>query len=132
MARKQVNITFVGGGDLNNEIIENVPAHRLAPELSLRIQDDIYFANHPSGDMSIMKGKLNNLWHSYSVSVYEKNELTKAPSGNVEYNYIGERVIERCTALTQKNTQCMNAAIHEKSLCTTHNHVSKTKEVTHV
>jgi len=132
MAFKLVNITFVGGGDANGEIMENVPVNRLTPELSFRIQGDIYFANHPSGDMSIMKGKLNNLWHSYSVSVYEKNELTKASTGNVEYNYIGERVIERCTALIQKNKQCMNAAIHEKTICTTHNHVSKIKEVTHV
>lgn len=132
MAFKRVHITFIGGGDANGETIENVPVNRLKPELSFRIQGDIYFANHPSGDMSIMKGKLNSLWHSYCVSVYKKNELTKASTDHVEYKYIGERDVERCTALTQKNTQCMNAAIHEKPFCATHNHVNKTKEVKHV
>jgi hypothetical protein len=131
MVFKLVNITFVGGGDLNGETIENFPVNRLKPELDFRLQGDVYFANHPSGDMSIMKGKLNSLWHSYCVSVYERNELTKTSSGNVEYKYIGERDVERCTALTQKNVQCMNAAIHGNSFCTTHNHVNKTKEVKH-
>ncbi|MBL4569520.1 MAG: hypothetical protein JKY69_07860 [Flavobacteriaceae bacterium] len=131
MAFKLVNITFVGGGDVNGEIIKNFPVYRLKPELIFRIQGDIYFANHPSGDMAIMKGKLNNLWHSYSVSVYQKNELTKASTGNIEYNYIGERDIERCAALTNKNVQCMKPAINGNPLCTTHNHVNKTKEVTH-
>lgn len=131
MAFKLVNITFVGGYN-DGEIIENVPVNQLRPELSFRTQEDIYFANHPSGDMAIMKGKLNNLWHSYSVSVYEKNEFTKASTGNVEYNFVKDRDVERCTALTQKNTQCMNAAIHENPFCTTHSHVNKTKEVKHV
>jgi len=131
MAFKRVSITFNGGG-ADGEIIENFPINQLRPELSIRAQEGTYFATNPSGGMSIIKGKLNSLWHSYSVSVYEKNELTKASTGNVEYDYIGERDIERCTALTQKNTQCMNAAIHGNSLCTTHNHVNKTKEVKHV
>jgi hypothetical protein len=68
----------------------------------IRAQEGTCFATNPSGGMSIVKGKLNSLWHSYCVSVYEKNELTKASTGNVEYNYIGERDVERCTALTQK------------------------------
>jgi len=131
MAFKRVNITFIGGYN-DGEIIENVPVNQLRAELSFRTQDDIYFASHPSGDMSIMKGKLNSLWHSYSVSVYQKSESALAYTGSVEYVFVEDRDVERCTALTQKNTQCMNAAIHGNPLCTTHNHVNKTKEVTHV
>jgi hypothetical protein len=77
MAFKRVNITFIGGNN-DGELIENVSVNQLRPELSFRSQEDIYFVNHPSGDMSIMKGKLNKLWHSYSVSVYKISELAKA------------------------------------------------------
>ncbi len=131
MAFKLVNIAFIGGYN-DGEIIENVPVNQLRAELSFRTQDDIYFANHPSGGMSIMKGKLNKLWHSYSVCVYQKSESAQASTGTVEYVFVEDRDVERCSALTQKKTQCMKAAMHGKTLCTTHNHVSKTKEVTHV
>jgi hypothetical protein len=127
MTFKRVNVTFIGG-DADGEIIENVSVNQLRPELSFRTQEDIYFANHPSGGMSIMKGKLNKLWHSYSVSVYQKSELAQASTGNVEYKFVEDRDVERCAALTNKNVQCMNAAINGNPLCTTHNHVNKTKK----
>lgn len=131
MTLKHVQITFIGG-HANGETIEEIPVNQLRSEVSIRLHDDIYFATNPSGGMSIMKGNLNQFWHSYSVSVYQKSESTQVSTGNVNYDFVGYRDVERCNALTQKNVQCMKAAIHGKTFCTTHNHVNKTKEINYV
>lgn len=124
MVVKRVNILFIGG-QIDGEILEDAPVNRLLPQLTVRTQDGIFFAENPSGGMTVMEGNLNNLWHSYSISIYKKSDLKREAEDNVEYEFVEYRDVERCSALTKKGTQCMHAAIYGKSICTTHNHMNK-------
>lgn len=116
MSNKLINISLIGG-EHNGEIIENFPVNRLPPSFSFK--DDLFFATNPSGGIDIMKGKLNEFWHSYSVVVYLKGPL-KEDTDDVEYKFIEERMVERCSALTNKGRQCLKPAVNSQSFCTTH------------
>ena len=114
-----VNVTFEGGEE-NGRIIENVQVRRLPKEFYFHC--DIYFAENPSGGMNIMKGKLNSFWHSYDANYYVRKPTQDKLSGTIIYTFLENRMIERCAAITKKQTRCMKAAIHEKLYCSTHNH----------
>lgn len=113
MSRGYTTIYLIGGSQ-DNECIEDVPLKRLPKSLSFQTQT--YFAKDPSGDMVLMKGELNSLWHSYSVDVYEKAEMNSNGSG-VTFEFSETKMIERCSAITKKGTQCKKPAIDGESYC---------------
>lgn len=118
MSSKLINIIFIGG-DNDGEILENVPVNKLLPRLYF--PSDTYFAENESVGMSIYKGKLNQYWHSYSASVYERSADSNHSETTINYKFMEEIMVDRCLALTTKKVRCMKPAIYGKSCCLTHN-----------
>jgi hypothetical protein len=118
MYNKNVNISFIGGYK-NGEILENFPVNKLPPRFYF--PSDTYFTEDKSGGMSIYKGKLNQHWHSYSASIYERTVDSNEPETTINYTFVEEGIIDRCSALTTKKVRCMKPAVYEKPCCLIHN-----------
>ena len=113
MPRGYTSITFKGG-NMDGEVIDNVSLRKLPHTFSF--QNEIYFATAPDGGMNVMKGKLNNQWHSYNVDIYTKAENEKHKLGTI-FEFVETREVERCSAITKKNTQCLKPAIYNETYC---------------
>lgn len=113
MPRGYTTVTFKGGSK-DGEVIENVSLRNLPNTLSF--QSEIYFATSKNGGMDIMKGSLNSRWHSYSADIYTRMENEKHKQG-VVFELLETIEVERCSAITKKNTQCLKPAIHNKNYC---------------
>jgi hypothetical protein len=120
MPRGFTSITFKGG-EKDGEIIEDVSLRNLPYTISF--PSEFYFATSVNGGMDILKGSLNSKWHSYSVEIYAK--ATNDKQGTL-FEFIETRDVERCSAITKKNSQCVKPAIHGESYCNeTHNLIRK-------
>ena len=113
MPRGYTSITFKGG-DRDGEVISDVSLRNLPDTLNFR--NDVYFSTALDGGVSVMKGPLNNNWHSYSIDIYTKVENEKHKSGTV-FEFLETRMVERCSAITKKNKQCLKSAIYGKTYC---------------
>jgi len=113
MPRGFTTITFKGG-NRDEEVIEDVSLRNLPYTLSF--QSECYFATSSDGGMRLMKGKLNNQWHSYSVDIYAKAE-NKIHKQGVIFEFTETRDVERCSAITKNKTQCLKPAIESKEYC---------------
>lgn len=113
MPRGYTSITFKGGSK-DGEVIDDVSLRNLPNALSF--QSEIYFATANDGGMNIMKGKLNSQWYSYSVDIYTKVVNDKHKQGTI-FEFLETREVERCSAITKKNTQCLKPAVHKQSYC---------------
>ncbi len=113
MSRGYTSITLKGG-NRNGEIIDDVPLRNLPKTISF--QSECYFAKSSNGNMSLMKGQLCTQWHSYSEDIYTKSSNQTHEQGTT-YEFIEKRDIERCSAITKQNTQCLKPAIHNKNYC---------------
>lgn len=113
MTKGYTNVTLIGG-TRNGEIIEDVPLNKLPKKIEFR--SETYFAKSPSGGMQIMKGDLTSNWDSFSIDIYSKAENNKNISGT-SFDFVETAMIERCSALTKKKTQCLKPAIHGKNYC---------------
>ncbi len=113
MPRGYTSITFKGG-KRDGEVIDNVSLRNLPRTLSFK--DELYFATAHDGGMNIMKGKLNNQWHSYSVEIYSKAENKKYKQGTT-FEFVETREVERCSAITKKDSQCLKPAIFGETYC---------------
>lgn len=118
MPSRLINIDFIGG-DNDGEILENFPVNKLPPRFYF--PSDTYFAANESSGMSIYKGKLNQYWHSYSASVYERVADSNQSETTINYKFIEEIMVDRCLALTTKKVRCMKPAIYGKLCCSMHN-----------
>jgi hypothetical protein len=122
MPRGFTSITFKGG-ERDGEIIDDVSLRNLPDAISFK--SECYFATSSDGGMSIMKGSLNSLWHSYSVDIYIKADNEKHQTGTI-FKFLETRDVERCSAITKSKKQCLKPAIHNKNYCSeTHNLIGK-------
>jgi len=122
MPRGFTSITFKGG-EKDGEIIEDVSLRNLPYTISF--PSELYFATGINGGMDIMKGSLNSKWHSYSVDIYARATNEKYQIGTV-FQFLETRDVERCSAITKKNAQCLKPAIHGESYCNeTHKPIRK-------
>jgi len=118
MPRGFTSITFKGG-EKDGEIIEDVSLRNLPYTISF--SSEFYFATSVNGGMDIMKGSLNSKWHSYSLDIYVKATNEKYKQGTL-FEFMETREVERCSAITKNNTQCLKPAIYGKNYCSeTHN-----------
>jgi len=117
MPRGYTSITLQGG-NRDGGFIDDVPLRNLP--LAISFKSECYFAKSSNGDMSLMKGPLNSLWHSYTIDIYSKVVNKKDESGTI-FEFIETRDVERCSAITKKKTQCLKPAVHNKtSYCESH------------
>jgi hypothetical protein len=104
------SITFIGGmhdGEtFKTGYIDNLPKEFLC-------SNGTYFAESSSGGMDVMRGKRNNLWHSFSADIYEKT------NDDSTYQFLENRMIERCSG-EKNNARCMNPVINKTSYCIAH------------
>ena len=118
MSNRYVNISFIGGNN-DGETLEKVPFSKLPPRFYF--PSETYFVENESGGMSIYKGKLNQDWHSYSASIYERIVDSNEPETTINYKFLEDIMVDRCSALTIKKVKCMKPAIYGKLCCSTHN-----------
>ncbi|MBA6416434.1 hypothetical protein H4J50_10450 [Colwellia sp. 6M3] len=121
MTRGYTSITLKGGKK-DGEIIDDVSLRKLPDAISFN--SECYFAKSNDGNISIMKGSLSSLWHSYSVHIYSKVENKKHESGTI-FEFIETRDVERCSAIIKKKTQCLKPAIYGKSYCSENHNSNK-------
>jgi hypothetical protein len=124
MSRGFTTIHFIGG-TRDNTTIDEVPINRIPK--NLRFRSEVYFATTKTNDMAVMKGELNNNWHSYSVDIYTRTPSNKYQKGTI-FTFNETRMVERCFATTQKKRQCINPAKHEKTYCCEAHKLEESKE----
>lgn len=113
MPRGFTTIHFIGGTK-DKTSIEDVQINRLPK--NIRFRSEVFFAQTNANGMAVMKGSLTNDWHSYSVDIYTRIPSDKYQQGTI-YSFNETRMVERCSAITQKGHQCTKAAKHEKTYC---------------
>lgn len=113
MPRGYTSIIFKGG-KRDGEVIDDVSLRNLPDTLSFKSEN--YFAITSSGDMRVRKGELNSQWNSYVAEIYTKAANEKHTKGTV-FEFLETIEVERCSAITKKNTECLKPSLHHKNYC---------------
>jgi hypothetical protein len=120
MSRGFTDYIFVGG-EHNGLIEKSIPVYiNRPPPKKISFQSDYYFVEENDGNIHLIKlnsKKLSMNWHSYGIEIYEKEEKKNRHKPGTIYNFIEQRMIERCVAMTKKGLRCMKPALYGKEYC---------------
>ena len=115
MSKGKANIRFIGGR-MDGIVEEGVNTRTVTNKIS--VDTGMWYRKNEK-HVEIMKGgRLDANWMCYAVEHYEKG--LKDNNGYIEYKFIEDVMIDRCTATTKVGKQCMNAQYKNFSVCKTH------------
>jgi hypothetical protein len=113
MPRGKTVIVFKGG-NLDGQQFDETNTRALLPTIT--VPNESFMGITPTNEIGIYKGKLNNNWFCFSTDVYEK-QLRNDTTDPFIYLFKGKRTVNRCTAITKKDTRCKHAAVDGQAYC---------------
>lgn len=117
MPRGKVKIKFVGGF-LDGNFYDNVDSRVALNEL--HEASGSWYRKSDSGEKVevIMGGQLDRNWIGFLVHIYKK--MGKGDDGYLQYKFVREKLVERCTAFTKTARQCMKSRFKDLQVCESH------------
>jgi len=98
------------------EVIETteMPTNRIFPKLN--IPSSLTLTKKLNSDtISFVEARKPNHWFAYHVETFEKRAPSSGPG--VDYDFVEERIVARCAALTQQGRHCKNEAEKGSMFC---------------
>ena len=115
MSKGKTKIKFMGGR-LDGIIEEDVDTRTVTNQIS--VETKMWYRKNGEYVEVMKGGRLDNNWMSYAVENYVKG--SKDNNGYIEYTYLEDAMVDRCTGITKTGKQCLNAQYKNFSVCRTH------------